>query len=268
MVGSCRSLLNSESNKLVAISTNGHLESASTTSITARAQPTYAEPFPELADDGTPTLGEYSSNEPQSPLSANRATIRNLTLPVVPNLDIPHSPPGSPLPGMDEKFESFLDLKKKGVHFNEKLVRSSALKNPSLLGKLMDFAGVKEDEQYSSTLPKDLWDPTGFPTRVYKEELAVSQREVLKQQAKEQAKIQRESIEFVSASASGDSSRAGTPALMPSKGLKGSAAERVMAGLDRERLKSPQTSNFTSRSNSGRRRSRSPQQRRKRSRSR
>ena len=186
----------------------------------------------------------------------------------MPNLDIPLSPPGSPLPGIDNKFDSFLNLKKKGVHFNEKLVRSSALKNPSLLGKLIDFAGVKEDEQYSSTLPKELWDPAGFPNWGYKEELAESQQEFVKQQAKERAKVQRESIEFVSASASGDSSRVGTPASMPNKGLKGSAAERVMAGLDRDRLKSPQTSNLTSRSNSGRRRSRSPQQRRKRSRSR
>lgn len=175
--------------------------------------------------------------------------IRDLTLPTIPNLDIPQSPPGSPPPGIDEKFSHFLELKKQGVHFNEKLARSSALKNPSLLKKLMDFAGVEEDEQYVTTLSKDLWDPAGFPSWAYKEELIKSQQEVLKQKEQERARMQRESIEFVSASASGNSSRAGTPSgLGATKGLRGSAAERVMAGLDRERIRSPQTSDLATRS--------------------
>lgn len=174
---------------------------------------------------------------------------RDLTLPTIPNLDIPPSPTGSPPPGIDEKFSHFLELKKQGVHFNEKLARSSALKNPSLLKKLMDFAGIDEDEQYTTTLSEDLWDPTGFPPWAYKEELAKSQQEISKQKEQERARIQRESIEFVSASASANSSRAATPSgLGPTKGLRSSAAERVMAGLDRERIRSPQISNLATRS--------------------
>ena len=269
MVRPHRFFLSSESDKVITTVTNGHLEHSSSTSIKVQVQSIHVEKSPELANHDAARLGEHPGDEPQSPFSINRAIIRDLTLPVAPNLDIPLSPPGSPLSGIDKKFEGFLDLKHKGIHFNEKLARSSALKNPSLLKKLMDFAGMKEDEQYLSTLPKELWDPTGFPNWTYKEKLAESHQEVLKQQARERAKTQRESIEFVSASASGESSRAGTPASTSSKVLRGSAAERVMAGLDRERLKSPQTSALPSRSNSGRRRrSRSPQQRRKRSRSR
>lgn len=188
------------------------------------------------------------TSAPQSPYSANRALIRDLTLPTLPNFDIPDSPPGSPPPGLDEKFGHFLELKKQNVHFNEKLARSSALKNPSLLRKLMDFAGVDESEQYTTTLPSGIWDPKSFPAFAYKEELAKSQQEIHKKREEERAKVQRESIEFVSASASGQSSRAGTPGSAGvGKGLRGSAAERVMAGLDRDRVRSPQTSNLVAR---------------------
>ncbi|MCJ1397141.1 hypothetical protein MMC11_000333 [Xylographa trunciseda] len=222
-----------------------------------------------------------TTSAPQSPYSANRALVRDLTLPTVANFNIPDSPPGSPPPGLDEKFGHFLELKKQDIHFNEKLARSSALKNPSLLSKLMDFAGVDESDQYATTLPSTIWDSKGFPAYAYKKELARSQQEIHKKREEERAKVQRESIEFVSASVSGQSSRAGTPGSAAiGKGLRGSAAERVMAGLDRDRVRSPQTSNLVARlSASGRNprnddrdnrwkaRSRSPG-RRKRSRSR
>ncbi|MCJ1377398.1 hypothetical protein MMC17_000493, partial [Xylographa soralifera] len=208
-----------------------------------------------------PSIGPFNdlpesepASAPQSPYSANRALIRDLTLPTIANFNIPDSPPGSPPRGMDEKFGQFFKLKKQGVHFNEKLARSSALKNPSLLKKLMDFAGVDESEQYATILPSGIWDPEGFPPSAYKEELAKSQQAILRKREEERAKVQRESIEFVSASASGQSSRAGTPGSAGlGKGLRGSAAERVMAGLDRDRVRSPQTSNLVARgSTSGR----------------
>ncbi|MCJ1281962.1 hypothetical protein MMC26_001285 [Xylographa opegraphella] len=204
-------------------------------------------PSNDLLESGT-------ASAPQSPYSANRALIRDLTLPTVTDFNIPDSPPGSPPPGLDEKFGQFLKLKKQGIHFNEKLARSSALKNPSLLRKLMNFAGVDESEQYATTLPSDIWDPEGFTPSAYKEELAKSQQSILKKREEERAKVQRESIDFVSASVSGPSSRAGTLGTAGiGKGLRGSAAERVMAGLDRDRVRSPQTSNLVSRgSTSGR----------------
>ncbi|MCJ1239989.1 hypothetical protein MMC14_007989 [Varicellaria rhodocarpa] len=180
------------------------------------------------------TRGDRTNNEdtsaPQSPYLVSRAIMRDLTLPTIPNLDIPLSPPGSPPPGVDKRFGHFLKLKMQGVHFNEKLARSSALKNPSLLRKLMDSAGIEDYDQYESTLPNGKWNPASFPSWAYKEELAKSQQEVTKKKEEERARTQRESIEFISAANPGDSSR--NAALFKGvrpRGLKGSAAERVMA---------------------------------------
>jgi hypothetical protein len=138
----------------------------------------------------------------------------------------------------NSKFKHFLELKKQGIHFNEKLAKSSALKNPSLMQKLMDFADIDEVGQYATTLPKDLWNPNGFPEYAYKEELAHSQQKIRKKKEDDKAKGQRESIDFVPAA--GESlSRSGTPGTGGRAGQK-SAAERVMAGLDRGRSSSPQ----------------------------
>ena len=214
-----------------------------------------AGPQLEEAENGT-------ISAPQSPYSTTRAVVRDLTLPTVPNFNIPDSPPGSPPPGMEKKLSHFLELKKQGVHFNEKVANSSALKNPSILGKLMTFAGLEESNQYATTLPKELWDPQGFPPWAYHEELAKAQDEAQKEREKEMARTQRETIDFVSAS--GQASMASAAG---GRGLKGSAAERVMAGLDRTRTASPQASNSAASGDNFRRRSRSPG-RRRRSRSR
>lgn len=210
--------------------------------------------FPEMAnshiralDDGAPVVGalqgpagpppptmsaDSSPSAPSSPYTTQRSTIRDLTLPTEPNLDIPPSPPGSPNPGTDQKFAHFLDLKRQGIHFNAKLASSSALRNPSLLPKLMQSAAINSPMQYATTLPVDLWDPTGFPDWAYKEELAISQKQILTKKDEERMKTQRESIDFVSASNSTRSSKEPTGPLNSAKGLRVSAAERVMAGLE------------------------------------
>jgi hypothetical protein len=201
--------------------------------------PTLGPPDSEAAYMPSPAADAEPST-PQSPYSANRARLRQLTLPSIPNLEIPDSPPGSPPATTNSKFSHFLELKKQGVHFNEKLAKSSALKNPSMMQKLMDFADIDEASQYASTLPKELWDPNGFPEWAYKEELAKSQQKILKKREEEKTRGQRESVEFVPATASGDSSRSGTPGASAG-GRVGpkSAAERVMAGLDRGKSTSP-----------------------------
>ncbi|KAF2499778.1 hypothetical protein BU16DRAFT_615159 [Lophium mytilinum] len=169
---------------------------------------------------------------PLSPYSASRLIIRNLTMPPIPNFNIPPSPPGSPRPGPTARFAQFLELKKRGVHFNERIEKTSALRNPSHLQKLMEFAGISEIDQYASTLPEELAIPSKFPKWAYADQLVASQKEITKQREAEQAKVQREAIEFVPASASGASSRAATPGGNLSRG---SAAERVMANLDKEK---------------------------------
>ncbi len=195
---------------------------------------------------------EDVESTPQSPYSVYQTSVRNLTLPPIPNMDIPSSPPGSPPPEMGKKFEHFLVLKRQGIHFNEKLSKSSALKNPSLLQKLMASAGVDEHDQYKTTLSKNAWNPTAFPSWAFEEELAKSQQELKKKKEEEKALKQRGSIEFVSANNSVGLTKCGSPgpAVMV-KEPKGSMAERIMAGLDRERTGSPQ--NFTMRNGSDRR---------------
>ncbi|EPE31853.1 hypothetical protein GLAREA_11935 [Glarea lozoyensis ATCC 20868] len=175
------------------------------------------------------------SGPPQSPYSANRALLRDLTLPSLPSYDIPPSPPGSPVASTNAKFKHFLDLKKKGIHFNEKLSKSAAMKNPALMQKLMDFSDIDEIGQYSTTLPKEIWNPRAFPETAFKEELAKSQKKILKRKEEERLRGQRGAVDFVPAAVTTEpSSRSGTPG---GKGPK-SAAERIMAGLDSDRGRS------------------------------
>ena len=134
---------------------------------------------------------------PQSPYSRERAIIHDLTLPSVPNLDIPPSPPGSPTPSTNKKFEQFLELKKKGIHFNSKLESSAALRNPSLTDKLMGFVEIDEREQYQTTLPADLWDPNGFPEWAFRDRLRKSRDKVVKEKEADKASGNRSGIDFV-----------------------------------------------------------------------
>ncbi|KAG4425841.1 hypothetical protein IFR04_001048 [Cadophora malorum] len=177
---------------------------------------------------------------PLSPYSANRALLRDLTLPTLPNYDIPPSPPGSPLQSTNAKFKHFLELKKQGVHFNDKLANSSALMNPGLMQKLMDFSDIDEAGQYATTLPKVLWNPDDFPAYAFKEELAKSQQRILKKKEDEKSRGQRETLDFVPATSPLEPvSRNGTPSNV-GRSVQKSAAERIMAGLDRGRSSSPQ----------------------------
>ncbi|KAL8693331.1 MAG: hypothetical protein Q9218_001810 [Villophora microphyllina] len=143
--------------------------------------------------------GDVGNRSPLSPYTSNRLAVRNLTLPPIPNLDIPASPPGSPPPGMTQKFDHFLQLKKQGIHFNEKLAGSSALKNPMLLQKLMASAGLDEGDQYGTALTTDIWDPTAFPNWAYKEGLAKSQQQIAEKREAESRRTQRERLDFVPA---------------------------------------------------------------------
>ncbi|KAL8724317.1 MAG: hypothetical protein Q9166_008018 [cf. Caloplaca sp. 2 TL-2023] len=186
-----------------------------------------------LDDDG------YTSS--LSPYSANRAAIHNLTLPIIANLDIPPSPPASPPPRATQISEHFMQLKKQGVHFNEKLAGSSALKNPTLLQKLMSSVGLMESDQYTIPLPKGLWDPSAFPGWAYKEELVKTQQQITRKKEEESARTQRDSIDFIPAVNERTPNSAWTTAsMLGSKGNRASAADRVAAGLDQGRAGSSQ----------------------------
>ncbi|KAI9695138.1 MAG: Proteasome subunit beta type-7 [Bogoriella megaspora] len=173
-----------------------------------------------------------SISTPGSPYSSERARVRNLTMPPVPNFSIPESPPGSPDPKINAKFTQFLELKKKGRHFNESQIKSSALKNPTLLPKLMEYAGLDEHDQYATTLPPEMALPTKFPVWAYSNALDKSQKDVNKKREEEASKKQREGLEFVPSSRSEGSSKSGSSSSALKAGA--SAAERVMAGVDRK----------------------------------
>lgn len=106
-----------------------------------------------------------------SPRSANRARIQSVTMPRFPDFDIPPSPPppeptseeASALLARTRKFERFLELKKQGTHFNDRLEGSTALRNPALFQKLMDFAGIEPEEQYGNTLGDAFGVPMTWP---------------------------------------------------------------------------------------------------------
>ncbi|KAF7540921.1 hypothetical protein G7Z17_g12088 [Cylindrodendrum hubeiense] len=178
---------------------------------------------PSLPPVGEPLINEedISGDTPSSPYSANRALLRDLTLPSAPNMDIPPSPPGSPQLGANKKFEKFLELKKNGVHFNAKLEQSSALKNPSLMDKLMTFAEIDERNQYSTTLPTDLWDPNGFPEWAFNNKLRRSVEKLAKEKELEKTGGGRTAVDFVPSTAPVGGNTSGTGGLSRGEKRKG-----------------------------------------------
>ncbi|KAJ0420700.1 nucleophile aminohydrolase [Aspergillus carlsbadensis] len=169
-----------------------------------QAQPIAREPAPDREPNGPvsgPVLGPAHNATGAMQLgdgqfSTSRTLIHDLTLPLVPNLDIPPSPPGSPNPSANAKFAHFLRLKKQDVHFNEKLAGSASLKNPSLLNKMMEHAGIDGQAQYSSSIPTDLWDTSSLPNWGYKEELLKAQKESNAKAEEQRPKGQRDTIDF------------------------------------------------------------------------
>ncbi|KAI0459253.1 HCNGP-like protein-domain-containing protein [Xylaria acuta] len=161
--------------------------------------PSSGPSFPPLEED--PAAGaevEVPLLPPGSPYTATRALLRDLTLPAVPDMDIPPSPPGSPpSAATSKKLENFLELKRKGVHFNARLADTASMKNPALADKLTAFAELDHRDQYRTTLPADLlWDPDAFPRHAYKEQLRQSQTDV----AQARARAAGDPVKFVSSS--------------------------------------------------------------------
>lgn len=202
---------------------------------------------------------------PGSPYTSNRVKIQNLTLPTVPIFEIPPSPPGSPPQKATKKFAQFLELKKKGQHFNQRLESSSVLRDPGHLKRLLHFAGISEREQYVSALSEEVAVPSAFPPWAYFEELKASQKQIFKAREQQKSKVPREAVDFVSATKSGASSAAGTPGTA-ANGDQAIRTSSQMAGKSKE-LEHRSRDSSQSR-HKGRSGSRSPKRRRSRSRDR
>lgn len=236
----------------------------------APAKPVISEPLNGPTQGPTVSLPSQDEDliddvPPGSPYTSNRALIQNLTLPTVPNFDIPPSPPGSPPQKATKKFAQFLELKKKGQHFNQRLEGSSVLRDPGHLRRLLDFAGINGEEQYASALSEEVGVPTAFPPWAYAEELKSSQKQILKAREHQKSKVPREAVEFVSATKSGTSSGTGTPGTA-ANGDQASRMSSQMAGKRKElEHRGRDSSQPRQRRRSG---SRSPKRRRSRSRDR
>lgn len=223
----------------------------------SRPPPTAAEQEEEFDLSFLDAQGEDQDQPPQpprSPYTATRALMRNLTLPSVPNMDIPPSPPGTPPRGLEAltaKFDTFLRLKRtKGVHFNDRLAAAGGMKNPGVTDKLMGFVGLPAEftslegeepdrpgqgegegeeglgggvEQYRTVLSADVWDPACFPAWAYRGPLRKAQERA----NRERERGRGEPVEFVSSgmttvvgggAASAARSRSGTPGVAAASG--------------------------------------------------
>jgi hypothetical protein len=147
--------------------------------------------------------------------------IRHLTQASHPMTSLPSSPPGSPSPVIEAKFKKFLELKAKGIHFNEDLAGKSTFRNPALLDTLMGRAGIDGASQYASSLPAAIWNPAALPSSAYKEALARSQqaiREEVAARRKIDSKSGKRTIDFQSTTMSGTSSQHSTPGFRQKEG--------------------------------------------------
>ncbi|KAL1595698.1 hypothetical protein SLS60_009387 [Paraconiothyrium brasiliense] len=154
--------------------------------------------------------------------------IQNLTLPTVPNLNIPPSPPGSPPRRSTQKFAQFLELKKKGQHFNQRLESSSVVRDPNHLSKLMNFAAITDEDQYASTLPEGLGVPVVWPEWAYGDALNASQKKITKAKESDRSKKPLATVDFVPARR-GTSSATCTPA---EKGSRQNAVDGTIGGSE------------------------------------
>ncbi|KAG5939053.1 hypothetical protein E4U53_007900 [Claviceps sorghi] len=157
---------------------------------------TNALPEPLPSPSPSPSNEDAAAiNAPSSPYSSTRALMHDLTLPSVPNLAIPSSPPGSPPPATNKKFQQFLHLKRKGTHFNTRLESSTALRNPSLTDKLLSFVDLAGPAQYETTLPRDLYDPGRLPRYAHRDKLRKAREALVKE--REAEKVSARGVDFV-----------------------------------------------------------------------
>lgn len=138
---------------------------------------------------------------------SDHEVVRFLTQPTHPVSALPDSPPGSPDTFSNAKFERFLELKKKGVHFNQDLASKTSFKNPNLLSTLMERAGITGESQYRNSLPSSVFDLANFPAYAFKAELLRSQQTIddaIKATKKSQSAAGKRTIDFTSAGLEGE----------------------------------------------------------------
>ncbi|KAK5084067.1 hypothetical protein LTR70_008059 [Exophiala xenobiotica] len=167
---------------------------------------------PSMPSDTSATATDAYEEEAEQelPSMSERDQLRYLTQPSHPMASLPPGPTSEADSTVTAKFKRFLELKAKGVHFNQDLAGKSSFKNPTLFASLLERSGLLAESQYASTLPSDMFSIDILPPWAYKEQLLKSQQTLtaeLEATRKAQSAAGKRTIEFASA---GDSRNQGS----------------------------------------------------------
>lgn len=88
------------------------------------------------------------------------------------------------------------------------------------MDKLLDFVGIDEMGQYETTLPKELWDPRGFPDWAFRDKLSKSREKIAKEKEADRAAGGRTAIDFVPSNASSSGGAPSLPGGISARGEK------------------------------------------------
>lgn len=110
---------------------------------------------------------------PQMP---ERDLLRYLTQPTHPTNTLPPEPVTAADPSVTAKLKKFIELKSKGIHFNEDLAGKTSFRNPNLFASLLERAGLSPEAQYTSALHPDVLSMSSLPPWAYKEALHEKQK--------------------------------------------------------------------------------------------
>lgn len=171
---------------------------------------------PSMPMDTLSTLEEYEEDDMLTdlPPMSEGDLLRHLTQPSHPISSLPPEPDLQADPAVTAKFKRFLELKKKGIHFNEDLANKSSFKNPSLFASLLERTGLPPEAQYASSLPSDVFSLDLFPPWAHKDALLKSQQAIDAQDQttkKAQSAAGKRTVQFTSARQVTAESRESTP---------------------------------------------------------
>lgn len=158
---------------------------------------------PSRPDDASATVQDaYEEDAKQEmPSMSEKDLLRYLTQPSHPMASFPPEAASEADPAITARFKRFLELKAKGVHFNEDLAGKSSFKNPTLFASLLERSHLPSRSQYASSVPSEVFSMNLFPPWAYKEELLKSQQALgaeLEVTKKAQSTAGKRNIEFTS----------------------------------------------------------------------